>query len=229
MSTAAPPNASTAGGLIRGDAAVILAGGGSRRMGRDKALIEVGGRTLLEGSLLELGRFFERLLVSVGHGGSPAAYERIALAAAARGLRVELVEDLRPGGLGPLAGVEAALERLESCGAFFLAVDLPELEEGLVEALWLAAAAPGCLGAMPAWRRGVEPAFAVYNPPLRPLVKALLDAGERRLQSLAALEGMRLLDLEGPGAAYRPRRPLEELFRNLNTPEELERFRRHSS
>ncbi|HRP00216.1 MAG TPA: NTP transferase domain-containing protein, partial [Flavobacteriales bacterium] len=52
---------------------VVLAGGRSSRMGRDKALIEIGGRTLLQRSLDTLAPHVDELLVI----GDPEKYGHV--------------------------------------------------------------------------------------------------------------------------------------------------------
>ena len=88
--------------------AVILAGGLSRRMGKEKAQLRLGRRTLL------------------GHARALAAD----LGLPCRVLRVD-----RLPGLGPLGGIETALRRAKAGRVLFLSCDMPFLKPGLVEQL----------------------------------------------------------------------------------------------
>ena len=88
--------------------AVILAGGLSRRMGKEKAQLRLGRRTLL------------------GHARALAAD----LGLPCRVLRVD-----RLPGLGPLGGIETALRRAKAGRVLFLSCDMPFLQPGLVEQL----------------------------------------------------------------------------------------------
>ncbi len=105
--------------------AVVLAGGQSRRMGRSKAALRVGGRSMLS------------------HARALAAE----LGLTARIIR----RDLRPG-LGPLGGIETALTQTTADRVLFLGCDMPFLQSALVEQI-LAVSAPavfasrqGCVG-----------------------------------------------------------------------------------
>src|ERR1700719_2326558 len=115
--------------------AYVLAGGQSSRMGRDKAMLTLGGRTLLARAVQTLRGVASEVVV-LG--------ERRALEGADRA-----IADLHPG-CGPLGGIEAALRDLGSRPgaewACFLPVDIPFLPAGLYAAMlryWLAAAASG--------------------------------------------------------------------------------------
>jgi molybdopterin-guanine dinucleotide biosynthesis protein A len=217
---------------MRWDAAVVLAGGQSSRMGTEKAVLKVGGATLVERLLTALAPRFRHLLVSVAKSGpSPALREAIERAAKALKQEIGILED-RVSGRGPLAGLEAALDSLAACGAFFVPVDVPLVSWPLVSALWKAASSPGCVGSLPRWSRGLEPAYAVYSKKLLPRVQRLLRSGPRSLQALLELEGIEVLDLEDEIVKTRvfgPSPPsFRDLFRNLNTPEELEDWKRAS-
>lgn len=95
----------------------VLAGGASRRFGRDKALAELDGSTLIGLTVSALARQCERVVV-VGRESAPAA----------------TLEDWPAPGMGPLGGLAAALrhalatgcEAVLSCGvdAVFLPDDL---------------------------------------------------------------------------------------------------------
>lgn len=218
------------------EAAVILAGGESRRMGEDKALLDAGGISLLERLALELSPRFQRLLVSVPCSGpSPPLAQAIARARQQSGREISLVPD-RQSGLGPLEGVRAALESLAAAKAFFVAVDVPEIFFPLVSLLWERSSAPGRLGCVPQWSRGVEPAYAVYHRGLLPQVEDLLACGRRSLQELARLPGVDALSLEEEatshallGASLPPpflKTELRRIFQNLNSRDEYERWRK---
>ncbi|NUN92300.1 MAG: molybdenum cofactor guanylyltransferase [Verrucomicrobiae bacterium] len=180
-------------------AALMLAGGQSRRMGRPKAFLALEGEPLWrrQCALLETLAPSERLLSSPP--GDPLAREGwrpIADAAA---------------GAGPLGGIVAALETIVSPLLLVLGVDLPAMRADVLRRL-LDAAQPG-LGA--AFRRETwyEPVAAVYPRELAPSARRRLERGECGLQALcaeAARRGM-LTSLPLPEACA-------GAFRNWNTP-----------
>ena len=212
----------TAGRL---ETAVVLAGGKSARMGREKALLDAAGASLIERTLEALAPDFDALAVSVAHEGlSPGLAEAIERSARALGRTIEVFRDAASGE-GPLAAVASALEEIESVNAFFIAVDIPFVSISLASALWEEASAPGRTGCLPRWSRGLEPAYAVYCKCLYPAMRRLLDSGTRELHAAANLPGVAVLDLGDPRVMRRvfgDRPPeLEDLFRNLNRPEDV--------
>lgn len=108
----------------------VLAGGRSSRMGQDKALLKLGGRTLLDRAVSTLRRCTGDVTV-VGTDLLP---------------EVPSIADEAPG-QGPLGGIEAALSHLSRDWAAFLPVDMPLLPPGLYAALisdWHSQAQSGC-------------------------------------------------------------------------------------
>jgi len=138
-------------------AAAVLAGGASRRMGRDKATLPVGGVELASLVLAAAARVADPVVL-VAPEGHPA--RRVATAAAGAGppAATRVVADP---GLGPLAAVAAALEALEAEHVLVLAADHPGLRVELLA--HLLALAPR--GEAVACRRGprLEPLVAVYR------------------------------------------------------------------
>ena len=199
------------------ETAVILAGGRSRRMGAEKALLELGGETVIERLARGLGASFDRLIVSVGceapSGELAAALARLA----SGGLDVATVQDRRADSAGPLAGVEAGLEALDRSRAFFVAVDLVDPGEALPARLLDAASAEDSLGAVPRCGGVIQGACAVYARALLPRVSSLLDGGEARLQVLAGIEGVSVVEVETSAG---------DVFTAFNTPAEFESARR---
>ncbi|MCZ3388492.1 MAG: molybdenum cofactor guanylyltransferase [Actinomycetia bacterium] len=91
-------------------AVVVLTGGGSRRMGQDKATLDVAGVTLLDRTLAGLP-----VDVDVIVAGPPVSVARSG---------VRFVQEDPPGG-GPVAGIDAALAAVTAPVAVILATDLP--------------------------------------------------------------------------------------------------------
>jgi molybdopterin-guanine dinucleotide biosynthesis protein A len=182
--------------------AVILAGGKSSRMGRDKVFLEVGGRTLLDrqiDTLVAAGA--EDILISGRSGVDYSAF----------GCRV--LTDEFPGA-GPLAGIHAALKVSRQPLVLVLAVDLPEMNAMFLRSLLMAATAGR--GVVPRVGGRVEPLAAVYPRTALPLVERMLAQGKHAAQSFAGT------CVQAGLAAYEDVPDnFARLFKNLNSPADL--------
>jgi len=162
-------------------AAAVLAGGESRRMGRDKALVEIGGRPMIVG-VIEAARATGADSVAVVGHRRPADLPA--------DLGAVLVPDAHPGE-GPLGGVVTALEWCAAPVCLVLACDLPRLDPAdlrrLVDAL---DAAPDASVAALSGPSGPEPLVAAWRTTTAAVVRAAFDAGERAPHRvLAGLRG----------------------------------------
>ena len=184
--------------------AVILAGGSSARMGRDKALLPFAGTPLLLGLIAAMRRLFSRVLVA---GGDPARYP---------GLPVPVVPDFFPG-RGALAGLHAGIAHATTPRIFALACDTPFPDPTLIR--WLAGLDPDADWILPHTSSGHEPLFAVYSQACRLPMEKLLAAGKSRILLLAESVRIRLVE----EAELRRYDPELRSFINLNTPEDLQR------
>ncbi|MEK7780942.1 MAG: molybdenum cofactor guanylyltransferase [Verrucomicrobiota bacterium] len=144
--------------------AVILAGGKSSRMGRDKAWLEIGGQTLLARQI-SLVRTFGAAEVFIS-GRADADYS-------AFGCRV-LPDHFQ--NAGPLAGIEIALHVTTAPLLLVLAVDMPEMNLNFLQRL-RAACGENC-GAVPQRGGRIEPLAAFYPKAAWDLATAMLR-GER--------------------------------------------------
>lgn len=183
---------------------VILAGGRSSRMGRDKSGLPWEGATFAARLAQRYGPLVDRLYVSVGAAG------KLTLPG------VEELPDLRPGE-GPLAGLEAAFLRTGAERVFLTAVDLPFGEPALARLLLEELGErDACLIRR---RTGQpEPLFAAYRNSCLPRLQACLDGGRRAVRAL--LEGVDCRFLEEEEL---PGFDLERVLLNVNTPEDYRR------
>jgi molybdopterin-guanine dinucleotide biosynthesis protein A len=146
--------------------AVLLAGGKSVRMGRDKVYLQVEW----EGVFIPL---WERQL-AVLQSITP---ERLFISGARKQgypTSIRVLEDDWPD-VGPLGGIATCLSRSQSAFLLVLAVDLPRIQPGFLKKL-LALSVAGC-GAVPAHDDGFEPLIAVY--PASSLALAIDQIWER--------------------------------------------------
>lgn len=153
-------------------AAAVLAGGASRRMGRDKAGLRLGGKRLLDWQLERLRALAPAELLVSGREG--VDYE-------VGGIRV--VCDATPG-LGPLGGIAAILAATTAPHVLVLAVDLPAMTEGFLQRL-VARRRPE-IGIVPRTAAGWEPLVAVFPRRIEARVRAHLAAGRLALQALVS-------------------------------------------
>lgn len=186
-------------------AGVILAGGRSSRMGgRDKALIELGGQSLLD-------RLRARLSSQVG---ALAINTNAELGAAAHGH--DVVPDRFAGLPGPLAGIHAGLAWAESIpGVTHVAtasVDTPFLPADFVARL-ASARADGSTVAVARSEGRLHPTCALWPVALRVRLEAFLAEGATG-KVLAFAEEVGYIAVDFPAVPFDP-------FLNINTPEDL--------
>lgn len=148
----------------------ILTGGQARRFdGRDKGLLIVEGRSILERQLDALRPICNPIVLV---GGSPAV---------ARSAGLDFIAD-RQAGYGPLAGLDAALDAAAGEPVMLLACDMPFPTAGLLA--YLLEQRAGADAVVPRTEHGYHPLCAVYGPACRPAVRRRLDAGLLRLRDL---------------------------------------------
>ena len=146
--------------------AVILAGGKSSRMGRDKAWLEIGGQALLArqtGLARELGA--AEIFISGRADGDYSAFDG------------RILHD-KFSDAGPLAGIERALDAIKSPLLLVLAVDLPEMSAEFLRRLATRCAENS--GGIPTSNGNLEPLAAFYPKAALPLLVKLFAATERR-------------------------------------------------
>lgn len=190
-------------------AGIVLAGGRSRRMGTDKALLELDGLP----SVI-------RVVAALAHLGPI-----FVVAAAAQllpPLAATIVRDELPD-TGPLHGLALGLRAATAAGAdvaVVCATDLPLLRRCVVDALLARLGEHDVL--LPLVDGHEQPLSAVYRTGLAPTAEQLVAAGERRLRALLTHADVRRLDgaeLAGD-AAVRADDPHLHSFRSANTPQE---------
>lgn len=183
--------------MATGCSLVILAGGRSRRMGRDKAALPVGDQTML-------AHLASRL--------RPAVDEVIVVGAPVRAMAgVRLTRD-RYRGLGPLAGIHAGLLAAGRPRVWVVGCDLPDAEPALGRLLL--GFADGYEAVVPCIDGEPQGVCALYERSLAPRIAAALEAGERSVKRLLRDFRVRYLSAEEVRAAD----PGLRSFRNLNTP-----------
>lgn len=196
----------------RAASGIILAGGASRRMGRNKLDLTVGDEKLIHRVQDVLRGVCEEVLVV----GAPVSKQRTPLEHA------RSVADLRPGRLGPLAGLEAGLAAARNDRVFVAAGDMPFLPGELVEFLLEILGERDVRVAVPRYGGRLHPLCAAYRRDVLTDLSFVLNLGVRAAQEfLESLDGVRHVEeeLERFGDP-------EISLMNVNSPEDLQRARR---
>lgn len=185
---------------------VILVGGKSSRVGRDKAFLPIGGVPIFEKVLDVLRGHLENVILI---GDRPERFTRYGL---------PVVPDLYPG--SSLGGLYTGLRVSETRYIFAAPCDLPFASAGLLR--YLISLREGYDAVVPVTGDDPEPLFALYSKECLNPMRELLEAGNFRIFDFYPRVRVRrvleaeLRRLEGTGKA----------FLNVNTLEEYERLLR---
>ncbi|MBU5613865.1 molybdenum cofactor guanylyltransferase [Geomonas azotofigens] len=185
---------------------VILVGGKSRRMGRDKAFLELGGRTLFERILDAFRANFSRIILAGNEGERFARY------------RLPFYDDLFPG--SALGGLYTGLHYAETDTVFVSSCDLPFPCSRVIG--HLCSLTGNSDAVVPRLAHGYEPLHAAYSRSCLAPVREMLQAGEYSVLDLYPRIGVRDVpesELEAAGAGL-------DAFLNVNTPQDYEAAKR---
>lgn len=185
------------GGSREGPVGVVLAGGESRRMGRDKALLPWRGGTLAQHARDRLAAVCAEVVVADRGRGVVAGAHSVADGA----------------GAGPAAGLLGAAATSPGRSLLVLACDLPFVPVGLL--LALARLGAGADLVMPVSSRGPEPLAAFYGPSALAALTMAVARGELALNRLLEDGTLRVLRLEVARLSRHGDPAL--LFQNVNT------------
>jgi molybdopterin-guanine dinucleotide biosynthesis protein A len=182
--------------------AVLLAGGESRRMGKDKATLLFRGKPLWQ-IQFELLRKLEPAEILVSAREDPAW----------RPNDIRFVADDSPS-RGPLSGLAASLAQIQTGHLLALGIDMPFMSEIFLRSL-CDQMEPGC-GVLPMIDDRAEPLTAIYPADGHVDFLEALSGNDFSLQSLT-----KKLVKEGKLRAVNVPKEKETLFRSLNEPADL--------
>jgi molybdenum cofactor guanylyltransferase len=185
---------------------VILAGGRSRRMGRDKAFLPFGKGLLIE-RVIEVIRQVTADVTLITN--TPEQYQRFDL---------PLFADVIPDA-GSLGGIYTGLVYAKAPYCLCLACDMPFVKPAFLRVLCDMAAEADVV--IPKNAEDFQPLCAVYSQACREPIRQRIDAG--RLKITGFFDQVRVRVIEGELLAHAD--PHDVMFFNANTPEEYEKAR----
>ncbi len=184
----------------------VLAGGGSRRFGRDKALVEFDGEPLIA------------RLCRILQAATSAPVQIIGDAAKYSGIGVECITDRWPGE-GPLGGIITALKATDDSAfqdswSLIIGCDMPFLTSEWLRHVAYRAVASEATVVVPESSHGLEPLCACWRASAAPALSRVFQGGVRRVTDAMKQLPMEVLD----AADWKRFDNFDRLFWNMNTP-----------
>lgn len=181
---------------------VLLAGGTSRRMGRDKAFLVANGQALYSRSLELLHNYFQKVMIS---GDRPDLASK----------SIPCIPDIYPG--SALGGIFTCLHTAETNWIFVAPCDMPSPDFRILEMLL---DRKHCADAVvPETPKGFEPVFALYHKNCLPVFEKALQQGSKSIFSLYAQLNVHFLNWHDMPGGW------EKSLMNINTPEDMDKIK----
>jgi len=189
---------------------IILAGGKSSRLGRNKALQAIGGKSLIQWVIDRVAILSTEIIIATARG------ESIPCSSAAR---IKTVADIYPG-KGPLVGIHSGLVASSSSRAIVVGCDTPFLSVRLLEYM---AQTPATFDVVvPRIKDKVEPLCAVYSKNCVAPIRELMNQDEHKIVELFPMVRVRYIEEEEIDSFD----PEHLSFFNINSQDDLDRARR---
>jgi molybdopterin-guanine dinucleotide biosynthesis protein A len=184
--------------------AIIMAGGGSRRMGTDKSMLPIKGQSMIEAICEQLRGFFDEILISANE------VDKFAF------LGFEVIPDKVPE-QGPLMGIASALEASANELNFVVACDIPKINLACVNRMLTEAIESHADIVIPTTgEEKYEPLFAIYRKTALEAINKTLSSGKRKITEVFTLCRVKHIELDNT-----------DWLVNLNTMADYEEFQKH--
>ena len=184
--------------------AIILAGGKSSRMGRDKSMMPVNGKPMIEHISDILKNHFQDILIGTN---DPDKYSF---------LELKTIMDQMPD-QGPLMGILSCLEESPNDLNFITACDQPNINPEFIDMMLEQAADYDAV--IPVSLNGKnEPLFAIYKKSITPVIKNLLKNEKRRISALFEIINVKYINFDS-----------QAWYKNINTIEDYKNYRSTNS
>ncbi|WP_147805139.1 molybdenum cofactor guanylyltransferase [Alkalicoccus halolimnae] len=152
-------------------AGIVLAGGKSSRMGENKALLPISGKTALEHALAAVETVSDKSAVITNEPESLSF------------LKIPVIEDLHPYE-GPMAGMEAAMTSVSAEWYIFTACDMPLIHPDVIRLIKRKTGTENVQAVIPMVDGRLQPLLAGYHQSCLPLIKECLQLEKRSINSL---------------------------------------------
>ncbi len=194
------------GGYTKPITSILLAGGRSARLGRDKAFLQVNGQFLIERILRRLGQISEETIIVANEVDRYEQFEGI------------VITDVSPG-KGALGGIFSGLTRASNHHSLVVACDMPFLNVSLLRYMQGLAADYDVV--IPRVGGLTEALHAIYSKNCLPFIERQLQMGDLRIVHFFPQVRVRYVEQE----EIETFDPEHLSFLNINSQEDLDRAR----
>ena len=189
-------------------AAILLAGGASKRMGgKNKAFIKIAGKTIIDREIEVLEQLFERIIIVSNN------FEQYAF------LKKPMFSDIRRG-YGSLGGIFTGLKSCSKELGFVLACDMPFLNKEIIS--YMCCRATGHDITIPRIRGHLEPLHAIYSSRCIVHIENLMQRGELKISTF--FEKVDVLEIDERELLKID--PCLQFCMNVNTPTDLRKAKK---
>jgi molybdopterin-guanine dinucleotide biosynthesis protein A len=189
---------------------IILAGGRSSRLGQNKALQVIEGKSLIQWVVDRLAILSTEIIIATARGKTIPCSSSV---------KIKTVADIYPG-KGPLVGIYSGLIASSSSQAIVVGCDTPFLSVGLLE--YMTQICSTFDAVIPRLKNELEPLCAVYSKNCLDLIQGLLKQDERQIRKLFSMVKVKYIE-EDEINRFDP----EYLsFFNVNSQADLDRARK---
>ncbi|MBL7131020.1 MAG: molybdenum cofactor guanylyltransferase [Candidatus Omnitrophica bacterium] len=197
-------------GAYRDITGAILAGGKNERMeGADKSFIKIGNTSIIQKTIDILKSLFREIIIVTNSPSDYKVYKKDCH------IVTDIIKDI-----GPLGGIHSALSHASKDAVFFIACDMPFLHNGVIRNELDYFNKVHCDALIPRIGRRIEPLHSVYGRNLKHTVSDFIKSGnDYSVRGFLETVDVRYWDLDDT-LFYR------NIFKNLNTPEEVERVKK---
>lgn len=181
---------------------IILAGGKNTRIGQDKSFLKVGNRTIIERTVSILSKIFNEIIII---SNTPEPY---------RSFGLKIYSDIIPE-KNSLGGIYTGLSVSSSRHNFFVACDMPFLNENLIK--YMTESINDSDIVIPKTKKGYEPLHAIYSKSCIPFIKKQIEKNQLKILDFFPSVTVREIETKEIDVCG----PEHAAFLNLNTQQDL--------